>query len=89
MLPSSQGAVGGVFNTLLTSFTLGCGAGGKNITTDNISARHLLNIQRIARRREHHCISPEALVHYLDESVDAAAMEIKCEEAKINGTLQK
>lgn len=49
--PSSQGAVGGVFNTILTSFTLGCGVGGKNITTENISARHLLNIKRICRRR--------------------------------------
>ncbi len=87
--PASQGALGGTYNSLQPSLTLGCGSGGKNITTDNISARHLLNIQRIARRREHHCISPEALAHYLDESVDAAAMEIKCEEAKVNGTLQK
>ena len=50
--PSSQGAVGGLFNTLSPSLTLGCGTGGKNITTDNVTARHLLNIQRIARRRE-------------------------------------
>jgi len=49
--PSSQGAVGGVFNTLLTSFTLGCGAGGKNITTENISARHLVNTKRVCRYR--------------------------------------
>ncbi len=49
--PSSQGAVGGIYNTLLPSLTLGCGTGGKNITTDNISAKHLLNIQRICRRR--------------------------------------
>lgn len=49
--PSSQGAVGGMFNRLSPSLTLGCGTGGKNITTDNVTARHLLNIQRIARRR--------------------------------------
>jgi len=49
--PSSQGAVGGVFNTLLTSFTLGCGAGGKNITTENISAKHLVNTKRVCRYR--------------------------------------
>lgn len=49
--PSSQGAVGGMFNRLSPSLTLGCGTGGKNITTDNVSARNLLNIQRIARRR--------------------------------------
>lgn len=50
-IPSAQGAVGGIFNTLLTSFTLGCGSGGKNITTENISARHLINIKRVCRRR--------------------------------------
>mgnify|MGYP005853753697 CR=1 FL=1 len=49
--PSTQGALGGIYNTLSPSFTLGCGAGGHNITTDNITARHLLNIHRIARRR--------------------------------------
>ncbi|MCP4550843.1 MAG: aldehyde dehydrogenase family protein [Bacteroidetes bacterium] len=49
--PSSQGAVGGLYNTLKTSFTLGCGSGGKNITTENISAHNLLNIQRVTRRR--------------------------------------
>ncbi|MFO0794254.1 MAG: aldehyde dehydrogenase family protein [Candidatus Brocadiaceae bacterium] len=49
--PSSQGAVGGIFNRLNTSFTLGCGTWGKNITTENITARHLMNIKRICRRR--------------------------------------
>ncbi|MCX7017498.1 MAG: aldehyde dehydrogenase family protein [Candidatus Sumerlaeota bacterium] len=46
-MPSSQGGVGGIYNTLPTSFTLGCGSGGHNITTDNITAHHLLNIQRV------------------------------------------
>jgi acetaldehyde dehydrogenase/alcohol dehydrogenase len=49
--PSTQGALGGIYNTLSPSFTLSCGSGGHNITTDNITARHLLNIHRIARRR--------------------------------------
>jgi acetaldehyde dehydrogenase/alcohol dehydrogenase len=49
--PSSQGAVGGIFNNISPSLTLGCGTGGKNITTDNVTARHLLNIQRITYRR--------------------------------------
>ncbi|MFH1653578.1 MAG: aldehyde dehydrogenase family protein [Pseudomonadota bacterium] len=49
--PSSQGGVGGIFNGLHTSFTLGCGAGGKNITTENITARNLFNIKRVCRRR--------------------------------------
>ena len=73
--PSSQGAVGGLYNTLHTSLTLGCGSGGKNITTDNITAKHLLNIQRIARRR----VNPK-LEHfnkdlYFDEHLDANAIE--------------
>jgi acetaldehyde dehydrogenase/alcohol dehydrogenase len=50
--PASHGALGATYNGLPPSLTLGCGSGGKNITTDNISARHLLNIQRIARRKE-------------------------------------
>ena len=29
----------------------GCGSGGKNITTENISAHNLINIQRVTRRK--------------------------------------
>lgn len=50
--PSSQGGVGGIYNSLRTSFTLGCGAGGNNITSENITARHLINVKRVCRRRE-------------------------------------
>jgi acetaldehyde dehydrogenase/alcohol dehydrogenase len=49
--PSSQGAVGAFYNTLRASLTLGCGSGGKNSTTENISAVHLYNIKRICRPR--------------------------------------
>jgi len=73
--PSSQGAVGGMFNMLSPSLTLGCGTGGKNITTDNITARHLLNIQRIARRRENARLMRFDAALYLDESLDAAQIE--------------
>lgn len=67
--PTSQGAVGGTFNHLLPSLTLGCGTGGKNITTENISARHLINIQRVCRRKLNphwHRIDPEL---YLNEQL--------------------
>ncbi len=50
--PSVHGAVGGMFNNLHTSFTLGCGSGGKNITTENVTAHHLINIQRVCRPRK-------------------------------------
>jgi acetaldehyde dehydrogenase/alcohol dehydrogenase len=77
--PASHGALGGTFNALQPSLTLGCGTGGKNITTDNITATHLLNIQRIARRRENHCFTPQVVAMYLDESVDASALDAHCQ----------
>ncbi|HRU06615.1 MAG TPA: bifunctional acetaldehyde-CoA/alcohol dehydrogenase [Candidatus Brocadiia bacterium] len=48
--PSSHGGIGGVYNRTRPSLTLGCGAGGKNITTDNVSVEHLLNIKRVLKR---------------------------------------
>lgn len=44
---ASVGAAGGT-TSLTPAFTLGCGAYGGNITSDNISARHLINIKRVA-----------------------------------------
>lgn len=79
--PASHGALGGTYNSLRPSLTLGCGTGGKNITTDNISAMHLLNIQRIARRRENHCFSPKVVAIYLDETVNASTVAARCREA--------
>jgi acetaldehyde dehydrogenase (acetylating) len=45
--PATHGAVGDSTN-LEPSMSLGCGTWGGNITTDNISVRHLLNIKRVA-----------------------------------------
>jgi acetaldehyde dehydrogenase/alcohol dehydrogenase len=73
--PSSQGGVGGLFNRLAPSLTLGCGTGGKNITTDNISANHLLNIQRIARRRPSRELAALDTSLLYDESLDAQAID--------------
>jgi acetaldehyde dehydrogenase/alcohol dehydrogenase len=36
--PASQGAMGGTYNSLTPSLTLACGSGGKNHSTDNITA---------------------------------------------------
>ncbi len=74
-MPSSQGAVGSLYNTLDTSLTLGCGTYGKNITTDNVSARHLLNIQRITKRRMNERMLQLGFDVYLDESIDADTLE--------------
>lgn len=48
--PTSHGAIGGLYNVLIPSLTLGCGSQGNNITTDNVSFRNLVNIKRAARR---------------------------------------
>jgi len=69
--PTAHGAVGGIYNTLPTSFTLGCGTGGKNITTENITARNLINIQRICRRKPNHKYFSFDFSKYFDESLDA------------------
>lgn len=45
--PSTHGAIG--FTTdLEPSMTLGCGSWGGNVTSDNISPRHLVDVKRIA-----------------------------------------
>jgi len=69
--PSAQGAVGGIYNSLNTSFTLGCGTWGKNITTENVTTRHLLNIKRICRRRTNEKWLNFVKEKYLDEGESA------------------
>ena len=49
--PSVHGTIGALYNELVPSLTLGCGAMGGNITTDNVGYKNLLNIKRIAKRR--------------------------------------
>jgi len=52
-MPSSQGAIGDVFNFRLDpSLTLGCGSWGGNSVSQNVAPKHLLNIKTIAKRRE-------------------------------------
>lgn len=72
--PTSQGAVGYLYNCLSPSLTLGCGTGGKNITTENITARHLLNIQRVCRRKPNDLWLGFDLSKYLDESMETDAL---------------
>lgn len=50
---NTQAALGAVGYTtqLFPSMTLGCGTLGGNITSDNISPLHLINIKRVAYRR--------------------------------------
>ena len=49
--PSSQGAIGDIYNTNTPSLTLGCGSYGKNSVSQNVSTVNLVNKKRIAKRR--------------------------------------
>ncbi|WP_406005175.1 bifunctional acetaldehyde-CoA/alcohol dehydrogenase [Streptomyces sp. NBC_00637] len=49
--PSSQGAIGGIYNSLLPSLTLGCGSWGSTSVSNNVSAAQLLNVKRVSTRR--------------------------------------
>ncbi|HEX7485388.1 MAG TPA: aldehyde dehydrogenase family protein [Vicinamibacterales bacterium] len=69
--PSSQGAIGGTFNTLRPSLTLACGTDAGNVSTDNISTDHLLNIHRVARLRPNSRWLDKARARSLDERVGA------------------
>lgn len=52
-MPSSQGAIGDIYNFKLDpSLTLGCGSWGGNSVSENVGVKHLLNIKNVAERRE-------------------------------------
>lgn len=52
-MPSSQGAIGDVYNFRLEpSLTLGCGSWGGNSVSENVGIRHLINVKTVAERRE-------------------------------------
>jgi len=81
--PSSQGAIGGLYNSLNPSLTLACGSGGKNITTDNISVKHLLNIQRIAYRKIRVCAEHQKGEAFCcDKNLTLEEIDRECETAK-------
>jgi len=52
--PGSIGALGGVYNDMVPTFSFGCGTGGGNSTMDNVNIYHYLNIKRVARRTPAH-----------------------------------
>lgn len=49
--PSAQGGIGDLYNGFIPSLTLGCGSYGKNSVSQNVSATNLLNVKRVAERR--------------------------------------
>jgi acetaldehyde dehydrogenase/alcohol dehydrogenase len=49
--PTAVGALGGVYNSMTPTFSLGCGTWGGSLTTDNINYRNLLNVKTVSRRQ--------------------------------------
>ncbi|MEW6208188.1 MAG: aldehyde dehydrogenase family protein [Acidobacteriota bacterium] len=73
--PSTHGAIG--FTTdLEPSMTLGCGSWGGNVTSDNISPRHLVDVKRIAfeTRPVNQVAEPRAAVAASGHVIDRAAI---------------
>jgi acetaldehyde dehydrogenase/alcohol dehydrogenase len=74
--PSTQGAIGGTFNTLRPSLPLACGTFAGNLSTDNISTDHLLNLHRVARLRPNNRWLDAARDRSLDPAVDAKQVRV-------------
>jgi len=49
--PSSQGAIGDIYNAYIPSLTLGCGTFGGNSISTNVATVNLINVKTIAKRR--------------------------------------
>ncbi|GGD23220.1 bifunctional acetaldehyde-CoA/alcohol dehydrogenase [Pontibacillus salipaludis] len=48
--PSSQGAIGDIYNAYMPSLTLGCGTYGGNSVSTNVGSVHLINVKKMAKR---------------------------------------
>jgi acetaldehyde dehydrogenase (acetylating) len=83
--PSPQGSIGSSTN-LFPAMTLGCGAAGGNITSDNISPLHLINLRRIAyEARPVTAAIPESRVATAAPAITAATCGV-CSTAGTAGT---
>ena len=49
--PTAVGALGGIYNRMTPTFSLGCGTWGGSMTTDNVNYRNLLNVKAVSRRQ--------------------------------------
>jgi acetaldehyde dehydrogenase/alcohol dehydrogenase len=49
--PTAVGALGGVYNNLTPTFSLGCGTWGGSSTTENVNYLQLLNVKTVSSRR--------------------------------------
>jgi len=49
--PTAVGALGGIYNSLPPTFSLGCGTWGGSMTTDNVNYKNLMNIKTVSYRK--------------------------------------
>jgi len=49
--PSSQGAIGDIYNGFIPSLTLGCGSYGRNSVSQNVGTINLVNFKKIGMRK--------------------------------------
>jgi len=76
--PSPQGSTGSSTN-LFPAMTLGCGAVGGNITSDNISPMHLINLRRVAYEARPVTQKEVALVTGVAAPAPTAAVTCACQ----------
>ncbi len=58
--PTSQGAIGGIYNTIIPpSLTLGCGTWGGNSISENVGPKHLINKKIVASPLEEHLMAKQ------------------------------
>jgi acetaldehyde dehydrogenase / alcohol dehydrogenase len=69
--PSTQGALGGLYNYITPSLTLSCGSESGTYTVDNISIGHLMHTRRLARRRLNYQWYSVPRQYWLDEDITA------------------
>ncbi|MCM3089877.1 MULTISPECIES: acetaldehyde dehydrogenase (acetylating) [unclassified Cytobacillus] len=72
---SSIGAVGATTG-LMPSLTLGCGSFGGNITSDNVTASHLINIKRMAYGTKEVTIPKPASTSSIAEKEQAGSRDV-------------
>ncbi len=63
--PTAVGALGGVYNSMTPTFSLGCGTWGGSNTTDNVNYLNLLNIKAVSRRQSPLSVVPGPVRHVL------------------------
>lgn len=86
--PSTHGAIG--FSTALApSMTLGCGSWGGNVTSDNISPLHLMDIKRVAFETRPVTSAGDSPLQTLPTTAPAVATGLPIDQAAIAALVDK